>query len=204
MLTVTEAIHARFSAHSYDSTHALSEQDIAGLIDLTRHAPSAFNLQNWHFIAVHSEAAKAKLLPLAYGQEKVVDAAVTFIVCGTLDPHETIASSLRPSVDAGILGEATFNGWVGAVQGMYAENPGMQRDEAIRSASLAAMTLMMVATEKRLASTPMIGFDQSGVAEAFNLGEREVPVMLVTVGRAGPNNWPQKPRRATSDILSIV
>jgi nitroreductase len=204
MLTVTQALQSRFSAHSYDPTHVLSEQDISGLIDLARHAPSAFNLQNWRFIAVHTQATKATLLPLAYGQEKVVDAAVTFIVCGTLDPHKTIADSLRPSVDAGILDEATFNGWVGAVEGMYADNPGTQRDEAVRSASLAAMTLMMVATEKGLASTPMIGFDQAGVAAAFNLGDREVPVMLVTVGRAGANNWPQKPRRATRDILSIV
>ncbi|KPW88365.1 MULTISPECIES: nitroreductase family protein [Pseudomonas] len=204
MVTVTQALQSRFSAHSYDPTHVLSEQDISGLIDLTRHAPSAFNLQNWRFIAVHTQASKATLLSLAYSQEKVVDAAVTFIVCGTLDPHKTIAGSLRPSVDAGILDEATFKGWVGAVEGMYADNPGMQRDEAVRSASLAAMTLMMVATEKGLASTPMIGFDQAGVAAAFNLGDREVPVMLVTVGRAGANNWPQKPRRATRDILSIV
>lgn len=204
MVTVTQALQSRFSAHSYDPTHVLSEQDISGLIDLTRHAPSAFNLQNWRFIAVHTQASKATLLSLAYSQEKVVDAAVTFIVCGTLDPHKTIAGSLRPSVDAGILDEATFKGWVGAVEGMYADNPGMQRDEAVRSASLAAMTLMMVATEKGLASTPMIGFDQAGVAAAFNLGDREVPVMLVTVGRAGANNWPQKPHRATRDILSIV
>ena len=204
MPTVTEALQSRFSAHSYDPAHVLSKQDITGLIDLARHAPSAFNLQNWRFIAVHTKDAKAKLLPLAYGQEKVVDAAVTFIVCGALDPHKTIAGSLRPSMDAGILDEATYKGWVGAVEGMYADNPAMQRDEAVRSASLAAMTLMLVATEHGLASTPMIGFDQAGVAEAFNLDDREIPVMLVTVGKAGESNWPQKPRKATSDILSIV
>lgn len=204
MLTVTEAIQSRFSAHSYDPTHVLSEQEIAALIDLTRHAPSAFNLQNWRFIAVHTQEAKAKLLPLAYAQEKVVDAAVTFIVCGTLDPHKTISASLRPAVDAGILDEATFKGWVGAVEGMYAQDPVMQRDEAIRSGSLAAMTLMMVATERGYASTPMIGFDQAGVAAAFDLEQNEIPVMMVTVGRAGAANWPQKPRRATGDILSIV
>jgi nitroreductase len=204
MTTVTQAIQSRFSAHSYDSKHVLSEQDIAAMIDLTRHAPSAFNLQNWRFIAVHTKDAKAKLLPLAYGQEKVVDAAVTFIVCGTLDPHLSIAASLRPSVDAGILDEATFAGWVGAVEGMYTQNDVLQRDEAVRSASLAAMTLMMVATERGLASTPMIGFDQAGVAAAFNLDDREIPVMLVTVGQAGATNWPQKPRKAISDILSIV
>ncbi|UZJ57924.1 nitroreductase family protein [Pseudomonas sp. KU26590] len=62
MPTVTEAIQSRFSAHSYDPTHVLSEQDVTGLIDLARHAPSAFNLQHWRFIAVHTKEAKAKML----------------------------------------------------------------------------------------------------------------------------------------------
>lgn len=204
MPTVTEIIKSRFSAHNYDPTYVLSAHDINSLIDLARHAPSAFNLQNWRFIAVHSKDAKAKLLPLAYAQEKVVDAAVTFIVCGILDPHKTISDSLRPSVEAGILDEKTYAGWVGSVERMYAQNPVLQRDEAVRSASLAAMTLMMVATERGLASTPMIGFDQAGVANTFDLDDREIPVMLVTVGRAGGSNWPQKPRKATRDILSII
>jgi nitroreductase len=203
-MTIAELIKARTSASSYDSSHQMSEAEIAELVDLATQAPSAFNLQNWKFIAVRSTEAKARLLPLAFGQPKVVEAAVTFIICGTLEPHLTVSDALKPTLDAGIIDEAIFNGWVGAVQNMYGANQTFQRDEAIRSGALAAMTLMLAAQGKGLVSCPMIGFDQAGVAAAFGLAPTEVPVMLVTVGQPGPSNWPKKPRKQINDVLAFA
>ena len=88
--------------------------------------------------------------------------------------------------------------------GMYAENTQLQHDEAIRSASMVAMTLMLAAQDKGLVSGAMIGFDPAGVAKEAGLGANELPVMLVSVGRAAPGNWPRKPRRAVSEQLKIV
>lgn len=203
-MTLTDLIQTRTSASNYDSSHQMSAAEIGELVALATQAPSAFNLQNWTFIAVHSDEAKARLLPLALGQPKVVAAAVTFIICGTLAPHLTVSAALKPTLDAGIIDPAIYNGWVGAVQNMYSDNPSFQRDEAIRSASLAAMTLMLAAQDKGLVSCPMIGFNQAGVAEAFGLAPTEVPVMLVTVGRPGPGNWPKKPRKQISDVLTFA
>jgi nitroreductase len=203
-MTIAELIKARTSASSYDAAHQLSEAEIAELVELATQAPSAFNLQNWKFIAVRSAEAKASLLPLAFGQPKVVEAAVTFIICGTLEPHLTVSDALKPTLDAGIIDEAIYNGWVGAVQNMYGTNPTFQRDEAIRSGTLAAMTLMLAAQGKGLVSCPMIGFNQTGVAEAFGLAETEVPVMMVTVGRPGPANWPKKPRKLVKEVLAFA
>ena len=203
-MSVAAIIQARTSSSSYDATRTLSQAEVGALIDLATQAPSAFNMQNWKFIAVHSPEAKARLLPLAYGQPKVVEAAVTFIVCGTLDEHLTMPAALAPTRDAGIIDQATYDGWVGAVNNMYAANPIMQRDEAVRSASLAAMTLMLAAQDQGLVSCPMIGFDAAGVAAAFELDATDVPVMLVTVGYAGPSNWPKKPRKAVADVLAFV
>lgn len=204
MSNLVALLKSRVSANNYDTTLPLSDADITDLVGLATLAPSAFNLQNWKFIAVRSSESKARLLPLAYGQQKVQDAAVTFIVCGTLSPQDTISAALKPSLDAGILSEAIFNGWVGTVRGMYGENPSFQRDEAVRSASLAAMTLILAAQDKGMVSGPMIGFDAAGVAAAFDLAATEVPVMLVTVGYPAAGNWPQKPRKPASEVLSIV
>lgn len=204
MSAIAELIKSRISANSYDATRKLTDQQIAELIELATHSPSAFNLQNWRFVAVRSAEAKQRLLPLAYGQMKVRDAAVTFIVCGTLKPHATLPAALQPAVDAGILDQATFDMWVGAAQGMYSENPALQRDEAIRSGSLAAMTLMLAAAGLGMVSTPMIGFDQGAVAQAFGLSADEIPVMMVTVGFPASGNWPQKPRKAVQDVLEFV
>lgn len=201
---IAEVIKSRVSANRYDTGRTVSEEQIGHLIDLATRAPSAFNLQNWKFVAVRSDAAKARLLPLAYGQQKVAEAAVTFIVCGTLDPHLTLATALKPTLDAGIIDEAVYKGWVGAAQNMYKNNQTFQRDEAIRSGSLAAMTLMLAAQDLGLVSGPMIGFDPHGVAEAFNLEPTDVPVMLVTLGYPAPGNWPQKPRKPVSEVLTFA
>ena len=203
MPNISELIKARVSANSYDKTRQLTDQEISDLVELATHAPSAFNLQNWKFIAVRSDEAKSRLLPLAFGQQKIIDAAVTFIVCGTLQPHLTLPTALKPTLDAGIINDAIYNGWIGAAQNMYEDNSVFQRDEAIRSGSLAAMTLMLAAQGKGLVSGPMIGFDPVAVAKTFGLKDTDVPVMLVTVGHPGPANWPKKPRKAVPEVLAF-
>ncbi|NIF90410.1 MULTISPECIES: nitroreductase family protein [unclassified Burkholderia] len=204
MSSLENLLKTRISTNRYDPARTLSDAQIDELVALATTAPSAFNLQNWKFVAVRSEAAKARLLPLAYGQQKVADAAVTFIVCGTLEPHRTLPAALSPSLEQGIIDQAVFDGWTGAATNMYANNPAFQRDEAIRSASLAAMTLMIAAQDRGLASGPMIGFDTAGVASVFGLAPTEVPVMLLTVGYAASGNWPQKPRKPTAEVLSFA
>lgn len=204
MSDVSALIKSRTSANHYDPARKLSDEAMAQLIELATCAPSAFNAQNWKFVAVRSDDAKARLLPLALNQPKVLDAAVTFIVCGTLQPHLALPGALQPSVDVGILDEATFNGWVGAANGMYQDNATLQRDEAVRSAAMAAMTLMLAAQGKGMVSCPMIGFDAAGVADAFGLQANEIPVMLLTVGYAAAANWPQKPRKDVAQVLSFA
>jgi nitroreductase len=203
-MSVSASIKARTSASSYDPSRQISEAEIDELIELATQAPSAFNLQNWRFIAVRSAEGKARLLPLAFGQPKIIEAAVTFIICGTLEEHLTLPAALAPTRDAGIIDEATYNGWVGAAQNMYGASETTQRDEAIRPGALAAMTLMLAAQEKGLVSCPMIGFNPAAVADAFRLKATDVPVMMVTVGYPGPANWPKKPRKPVDDVLTFA
>ncbi|MCW0098692.1 nitroreductase family protein, partial [Burkholderia pseudomallei] len=76
MSNISEVITSRVSANRYDAGRRLSDEQIRDLIGVATRAPSAFNLQNWKFVAVRSEQGKARLLPLAFGQQKVADAAV--------------------------------------------------------------------------------------------------------------------------------
>ncbi|WP_256078099.1 nitroreductase family protein [Massilia sp. YIM B04103] len=201
---IKNLIESRTSVNNFDSSRALSDQQLAELVRLATLAPSAYNFQNWKFIAVRSPQAKERLLSVAYGQKKVVEAAVTFIVCGTLAAHEGLAGALQPSLDAGIINASMLQSWLGMAQGAHHDNPQLQRDEAIRSASLAAMTLILAAEGMGLATCPMGGFDRDGVAREFGLSERDVPVMLVTVGYAAPGNWPQKPRKPLAEVMELA
>jgi nitroreductase len=195
-------IKQRISANKFDTTKTLSEDEIKELVFYATQAPSSFNLQHWRFVAVTEPAAKERLKAVAFNQQKVVDAAVTFIVLGDLDGHLKLPDILSRSVKEGIIAQDLADSWVEMADQMYA-NALRARDEAIRSASLAAMTLMIAAEAKGLVSGPMIGFDPIGVKREFNISEHYVPVMLVTVGYAAPGNWPRKPRLHVDEVLAF-
>lgn len=201
---VQQAIENRMSVNQYQPGQPLADDTIAGLVAQATRAPSAYNMQNWRFIAVRSEEAKARLKAVAYGQQKVVDASVAFIVCGTLAAYTQLAAALQPSVAAGVMPQRMADGWVAQAAGAHASDPVLQRDEAVRSASLAAMTLMLAAQGMALGSCAMVGFDAQALGKAFGLADSELPVMLVTVGHAAPGSWPQKPRKPVPQVLQIV
>lgn len=73
----------------------------------------------------------------------------------------------------------------------------------MRTAIFGAGTLIQAAQAMGLGSSPMIGFDAEAVSQGFGLAADEIPVMLVAVGYAAPENWPQKPRRPLDQVLSL-
>jgi nitroreductase len=196
-------LEGRTTTGRFDPSLRLDDATLAELVRLATQAPSAFNLQNWRFIAVRSDEAKRRLTSLAYGQRQVGDAAATYIVCGELDGYRALAARLQPSVDAGILRPEVRQAWVEMAAASHADHPRQQRDEAIRSASLAAMALLVAAADLGLDAGVLGGFDPDGIRRAFSLRAAEIPVMLVTVGRASGSNWPQKIRRPVSEVLEI-
>lgn len=204
MTSVSEAIKGRISANNFDTTHVMTNAEISALIELAGHTPTSFNQQNWRVIAVTSADAKAKLMGLSWGQAKVGAAAVTFIMVGKSTGYKDIPAMFASTVAAGHMPQETLDGMAGMASGMYAPNAALQRDEAVRSASMAGMTLMLAAQEKGLVTGPMIGFDPAGVSAAFGLSADEVPAMIITCGNAAPGNWPRKARRPVADVVSFA
>lgn len=201
---IIDAIEERRTTVLFDASRDLDDAQVTELVRLATRAPTSFNLQNWRFIAVRSADAKAKLRAVAWNQAKITEAAVTFIVCGQLAQAETLRERLAPAVAAGVMPAHLIDAWVTGAASLYAGQPWRQRDEAVRSATLGAATLLFAAHAMGLGAGPMIGFDHEAVARAFDLADDEIPVMLVSVGYARPENWPQKPRRSLPEVLRFV
>lgn len=198
-----QLIKNRISANHFDTERKISEDEIRDLVAYATEAPSAYNIQNWRFIAVTRPEDKQRLKEVAYNQQKVVDAAATFIVLGDLRGYEKLPEILRPMVESGQMEQKAADRWAKTATQAYTNNEQFARDEAIRSAAFAAMTLMIAAEAKGLVSGPMIGFDPEGLKREFGISDRYVPVMLLTVGYPAPGNWPRKPRLAVSQVLAF-
>jgi nitroreductase len=196
-------IRERISANVYDPNEKIPESEIRAIIADAVEAPSSYNIQHWRFIAVDDPDKKQQLKAAAYNQPKIGQAAATIIVLGDLRGHEKFAEIADRCVKQGLVPKNVAEGWVGSASNAYGNNPQFARDEAIRSGSLAAMTLMIAAQARGYATGPMIGFDPEAVKKAFGISDRYVPVMLVTVGHAAPGNLSRKPRFSVDEVLAF-
>ncbi len=168
---VIECILSRSAAKYYDPAATLSDEQIHELVRIGTSAPTSFHLQNWRFIAVRTREAKARLLPIAWNQPAITDAAVTFIVCGQLVDTSVIPARLAPLVEAGVMPAAMVPEWEIPARDLYMAYPQRRRDEAIRTATFGAAAMIYAARSLGLGSTPMIGFDADAVHREFGLGE---------------------------------
>jgi nitroreductase len=167
---------ARRAVRSYEPSAPVDDRTLARLFELVVLAPSSFNLQHWRFVVVRDPERKRALRAAANGQAQVESAGAVVVVAGKLDAWR---DAERINADAS---EEARRRVVAGTRKSYEGQERFQRDEAIRSASLAAMTLMHAATAAGLASGPMIGFDPEQVARLVELPEDVVPVMLVALG----------------------
>ncbi|HKQ60910.1 MAG TPA: nitroreductase family protein [Candidatus Polarisedimenticolaceae bacterium] len=194
-------IRGRRSAENFDAARPLDEAQLRELIEDATHAPSSFNLQHWRFVAVRRAEDKQRLRAAAYQQRQVSEAAVTLILLGDLRATERLAEVLERAVEAGVLAAGKAAAWVRQAAEIYAE-PQAARDEAIRSCSLAAMTLMLAAEARGLKVSPLTGFEPERVRAEFGIGARYLPVMLLCVGHAAPGGESRRlPRLSVEEIL---
>ena len=172
-----EIIAGRRSVKKYDPDHAMTNAELKTLFEDVSLSPSSFNLQHTRFVVVRDPDLKSKLRKASFDQEQVEAASAAIIVAAKLNAHED-AEQLYSDAPASVR-----QSMVPMITGFYADKPQMQRDEAIRSASLAAMTLMYAAYDMGYATGPMIGFDPNAVSELVGLDNQHIPVMLVVIGK---------------------
>ena len=195
-----QRIRSRVTVESFDPDRELTDDEIRELVADACEAPSSFNMQHWRFIAVRRPEDKAILAEAAYGQRQVTDAAVTFILLGDLNSVEHLGETLEHAVKSGSLARARAEAWVAQAEKIYTD-PQMSRDEAIRSCSLAAMTLMLAAEARGLGVGALVGFDPDRVMREFKINERYLPVMLLAVGHPLKKDERRKDRLPIGQIL---
>ncbi len=194
IMTVTEALKKRRAIKEYDPGFVIPEKDINELFAKTLLTPSSFNLQHWRFAAVVDPAMKTRLCEASWGQRHIRDASLVVVLAGNLDAAES-ASEYWRHAPANVQDRL-----VPRIGKFYEDDHQLKRDEAIRSASLAAMSLMLVATEMGYETCPMIGFDAPQVIEIVRMPENWIPVMMITVGRGTREPRPKPGQLKVEDV----
>ncbi|OPA76167.1 nitroreductase family protein [Paenibacillus selenitireducens] len=178
-----QVVNDRHAVKKYDSSVKISKAELTELIETATKAPSAWNLQHWKFVVIDDQAQKEKLLPIAYGQQQVVEASAVIAVLGDLEANKNAETIFGGAVQAGQLPQEVKDMIVGQIEGAY-KSPQVARDSAVLNGSLAAMQLMLAAKAKGYDTCAMGGYDAVKFAEAFKVPSRYIPLMLISVGKA--------------------
>lgn len=166
----------------YDPEYKMSEEALLEILEAANQAPSAWNLQHWEFLIVHSDEAKAKLLPLAYNQAQVKDSSATIIILGDKEANKNIDTVFDPAIEAGTMTQDIKDMIAGQVNGVY-QNEAYAYEAAIMNSAFPAMQVMNFATLNDLGTCAIGGFNRTGIQEAFNIDERYVPALIITIGK---------------------
>ncbi|MDZ5713126.1 nitroreductase family protein [Jeotgalibacillus haloalkalitolerans] len=180
---VLDVLFERRATKQYDPEVEISREELNELLEAMGQAPSAWNLQHWKFLAFHNPESQERLLPIAYNQQQITDASAVIAVLGDLRANENVDAVFDPAVEKGAMSEEIKQALNGQIQGAY-ENEQFARDAAFSNASLAAMQFMIAAKAKGWDTCPIGGFSDAQLIEEFEISDRYVPVMLITVGKA--------------------
>ena len=193
---VTEAIKTRRSIKAFDTSHKMTQAEIDALMSLAMLSPTAFNIQNWRFVLVTNAALRKQIRTVSWDQAQVEEASLLIVLTADLkswakEPARYWKNAPQPVQDF----------LVPAIGQYYDGREQVQRDEAMRSCGMAAMTIMLAATEMGYDSCPMDGFDFDAVAKLLNLPADHTPAMFVVVGKAMQAPWPRGGQIAMSEAV---
>ena len=174
-----EAIRTRRAIRAYDPTYRLGDAELVALLHAARHAPSAFNIQHCRYVVVKDPALRADLRKVAWDQPQVTDAAVLVVVCADMAAWKKDPARYFDGAPMEVRDQMA-----GMIRDYYMGREQVQRDETMRSAGLAAQTLMLAATARGYQTCPMDGFDYDAVGKLINLPADHVVAMFVVIGRA--------------------
>jgi nitroreductase len=171
-LSLLEKVLSRRSIRQY-TAQDIPDQVLNSILEAGRQAPSAMNLQPWHFIVVTDPPLKQQLADGRYNKF-IPDCPVTIVACA-----DTTAVDHRPTMKAA-----------------YEE-----RALAIIDVSIAIQNMVIAAWAQGIGSCWIGDFRESHVKSVLKISDQWRVVALLTLGY--PVNLPQsRPKKPLEDITS--
>lgn len=155
-------VRSRRSVRSY-SDGAVSNDQVAQVLEAGRLAPSGNNAQPWRFIVVRDEGIRKRLYEAAGRQKFVLEAPVTIAVVA--DPKAKMKKAAGSPAPAG------------------QQVPTLAVIKAVRDAAIAADHMVMQACDMGLGSCWVAKYEQEDIRPVLGVPDDCYVVTLITLGQ---------------------
>ena len=196
-MNVSTAIQDRRAEKMFDPAFTISQQLVTDLLEKAMLSPTAFNIQNWRIVNVKEPALRQKIREVAWNQDKVTDASLLFVLCADLN-----AWAKEPARYWAGAPQMYQDMLIPAIDAYYRDKPQVQRDEAMRSCGIIAMSIMLLSQEQGWHSCPMDGFDFDAVGKLINLPGDHVVSMMIAIGKRTQESFPRVGKIPMNEVLT--
>jgi nitroreductase len=185
-MSVKDILEKRRSVRHYDSNYKVSSETVTSLIESASKSPNGNNIQATRYLVIDDAHLRDLLLPIAFDQQQVTEASTLIVILG--DYHafekENIIKIHEDGFQAGFF-DATLRDYLaGAAINYYANKSKEDLSiELTRDASLASMSLILLANEAGLETITMSGYDSEQLKSSLKISDRYLDVMLIAMGK---------------------
>ena len=180
----------RHSVRQFDPSVKIDRDELQEMIAGATSAPSACNLQSWHFVVIDTPEGKAKFKEAAmkFNYPQIDSASAIIFIAGDTQSHEVYRDVWQKVYEAGKISkeklDAIFNTFLPLYE--HADKNFLMLDATLDGA-MVGMQLLLVARAHGYEANPFSGYDFKTVIPSVGLDpERFVPVMAVAVGKPAP------------------
>jgi 3-hydroxypropanoate dehydrogenase len=169
----------------------VTDAQLEAVYDLLRFAPTSMNQQPLRMLVVRSDEARARLAAHLWerNREKTASAPVSVVLAADFDFHENLPVVFPHVPNA----RDTF------------ADPVARAESARFNVTVQVGYFILAARAAGLAAGPLLGFDAAGVDREFFPDGRRASLVVVNLGRPGPNAWfPRLPRLAFDEVTTVV
>lgn len=170
----------------------VTDAQVQAVHELVRQAPTAYNGQPLRIVLLRSAQARARLLPHlnSRNRAKTATAPLTAILAADTAFHAHLPRLYphRPEVP-----------------GRLAADPAGREAQARLNTAIQIGYLIVGVRAAGLAAGPMAGFDPAGVDAEFFPDGRLRAVLILNLGRPGPDAWTDRlPRLDHDDVIQTL
>lgn len=196
-MNVSHAIETRRSIELFDPNHEITKVEVEELITAAMLSPTAFNIQHWRFLWAEDKGLRQQLRTLSWDQPQVTDASLLLFICMDIKAWQKEPERYWRNAPEEVASAMLRN------MGYYGQSAQAEHDEAIRSASMATMTLMLKAKEMGYDSCPMLGFKYNEVATLLKLPEDHGICLMLAIGKQLKEPYPRAGQLTLEEVLYL-
>jgi len=196
----------RHSVRQFDPSIKIPRDELQTMIEQAATAPSACNLQSWHFVVIDTPEGKSKLKEAAmkFNYPQIDSSSAVIFLAGDTKSHEVYRDVWQKVYAAGKIDKAKLDTILNTFLPLYEKaTPEFLTLDATIDCSMVGMQLLLIARAHGYEANPWSGFNFKTIIPTLGLDEKRfVPVMAISLGKPATDQPVLKTDRYNTPMLT--